>query len=103
VTSSRSRSTAGRSGARVDLVGLAGSPCSEQEALAALATREVDPRLARHDDLPADTRLWAALQAVSGGVWAGCVYDPERIEQLLTAGLRAEQDDRAAAAPSTTP
>ena len=37
------------------------------------------PRLAPHALLPADTRLWAALQRASGGTWAGCVYDVDRI------------------------
>lgn len=40
-----------------------------------------------HPDLPADTRLWAALQRASGGVWRGCVYDVERIIAALDAGL----------------
>ena len=39
--------------------------------------------------LPADTRLWAALQAASGGVWRGAVYDVDRIIALLDAGRRA--------------
>jgi hypothetical protein len=34
-------------------------------------------------DLPDDTRLWAALQQASGGTWGGCVYDPDRISELL--------------------
>ena len=42
------------------------------------------------DRLPADTRLWAALQAASGGAWAGCVYDVERIIRLLEAGAKAQ-------------
>jgi dihydroxyacid dehydratase/phosphogluconate dehydratase len=29
--------------------------------------------------LPEDTRLWAALQQASGGIWGGCVYDAEEI------------------------
>ncbi len=37
-----------------------------------------DPRL------PDDTRLWAALQAASGGTWGGCVYDVERIVEMLS-------------------
>jgi hypothetical protein len=41
------------------------------------------------DKLPDDTRLWAALQRASGGTWAGCVYDVERIVRLLEAGERA--------------
>jgi hypothetical protein len=39
--------------------------------------------------LPADTRLWAALQEASGGTWAGCVYDVDRIIDVLKAGMAA--------------
>lgn len=39
--------------------------------------------------LPDDTRLWAALQDVSGGVWGGCVYDVDAILRVLDAGKRA--------------
>lgn len=39
--------------------------------------------------LPADTRLWAALQNASGGPWGGGVYDVERIVRVIEAGLRA--------------
>jgi dihydroxyacid dehydratase/phosphogluconate dehydratase len=35
------------------------------------------------DDLPDDTRLWAALQAASGGAWGGCVYDVDAIVDAL--------------------
>jgi hypothetical protein len=41
------------------------------------------PQLAPDKDLPADTRLWAALQAASGGTWGGCVYDVEAIVARL--------------------
>ncbi len=44
-----------------------------------LATRPTHPDIAPHPNLPGDTRLWAALQSVSGGTWAGCVYDAEKI------------------------
>jgi putative YjhG/YagF family dehydratase len=30
-------------------------------------------------NLPDDTRLWAALQQASGGIWGGCIYDSEAI------------------------
>lgn len=33
--------------------------------------------------LPQDTRLWAALQHASGGIWGGCVYDAEAIIRRL--------------------
>ena len=48
-----------------------------------LARRPLRPDLAPDPDLPEDTRLWAALQAVSGGTWGGCVYDVEAIVRAL--------------------
>jgi putative YjhG/YagF family dehydratase len=48
-----------------------------------LSQRLPHPGLAPDPRLPADTRLWAALQNASGGVWAGCVYDPDRIAERL--------------------
>lgn len=73
----------------VDLVGTPAGPLSPQDALELLAGRPGHPQLAPHSQLPADTRLWAALQAVSGGTWAGCVYDSERIIEVLEAGRQA--------------
>lgn len=35
--------------------------------------------------LPQDTRLWAALQQASGGIWGGCVYDADSIINSLMA------------------
>jgi putative YjhG/YagF family dehydratase len=58
-------------------------------ANAELAARAPRPDLAPDPDLPADTRLWAALQNASGGVWAGAVYDVEKILATLEAGRRA--------------
>jgi putative YjhG/YagF family dehydratase len=54
-----------------------------------LADRSPHPGLAPDPDLPAATRLWAALQDASGGPWAGAVYDVDRIVRLLEAGRRA--------------
>lgn len=34
--------------------------------------------------LPEDTRLWAAMITASGGLWGGCVYDPDAIIGRLT-------------------
>jgi len=51
-----------------------------------LAARPIHPDLKPDPRVPADTRLWAALQQASGGCWNGCVYDPERIIRLLKAG-----------------
>jgi dihydroxyacid dehydratase/phosphogluconate dehydratase len=57
------------------------------EAEALLAARPPHPDLQTHPDLPDDTRLWAALQRASGGVWAGCVYDVDKIVAAIDAGL----------------
>jgi putative YjhG/YagF family dehydratase len=54
-----------------------------------LAARPPHPDLAADPDLPAHTRLWAALQDASGGPWNGAVYDVDRIVRLLEAGKRA--------------
>jgi len=77
----------------VDLVGetlTAGprkfSPAEGERVLAARSPRE---GLAPDKDLPADTRLWAALQRVGGGTWGGCVYDVEKIVATLAAGERS--------------
>ena len=71
----------------VDLVGAAGQTLDAAACAALLAQREAHPALAPHPALPADTRLWAALQRVSGGTWAGCVYDVDRIVAALEAGV----------------
>ena len=46
---------------------------------AELEARETNPKLQPLPGVPDDTRLWAALQNVSGGSWGGCVYDLEAI------------------------
>ena len=56
---------------------------------ATLAARRLRDDLSADPELPADTRLWAALQRASGGTWRGCVYDVERILRLLEAGRQA--------------
>lgn len=55
---------------------------------AELARRTSRTDLAADPELPADTRLWAALQH-AGGAWKGCVYDVDRILQVLEAGEKA--------------
>jgi len=54
-----------------------------------LARRPRHPGLEPDPRVPADTRLWAALQQASGGCWNGCVYDSERIIRLLELGEEA--------------
>ncbi len=77
---------------RVDLVGTPDGPLTPEQADALLASRAPHPGLAPHPDLPDDTRLWAALQEASGGTWAGCTTDVDRIIELLDAGRRALHD-----------
>jgi dihydroxyacid dehydratase/phosphogluconate dehydratase len=67
----------------VNLVGTAGERLDVPTAAALLASRGPHPGLRPHAQLPDDTRLWAALQRVSGGAWGGCVYDVERIIAAL--------------------
>jgi len=73
----------------VNLVATAGRPLDADEAESLLHSRPCHPGLAPREDLPTDTRLWAALQEASGGTWAGCVYDPDRIIEVLAAGMKA--------------
>jgi putative YjhG/YagF family dehydratase len=63
----------------VDLVGADGTEFGPGRGAEVLAGRAPHPDLAPDPDLPDDTRLWAALQAVGGGTWGGCVYDPDAI------------------------
>lgn len=72
----------------VDLVGDRERMFEPGEADRVLAARPQRDDLKPDDRLPADTRLWAALQAASGGPWTGCVYDVEQIIELLEAGKR---------------
>ena len=67
----------------IDLVGADGRSFDSDEGATVLATRATRGDLAPNPALPADTRLWAALQLASGGTWAGCVYDPDRIVEML--------------------
>jgi len=48
-----------------------------------LASRTPHPDLRPDPRLPDHTRLWAALQEVSGGTWGGAVYDVEAILRAL--------------------
>jgi putative YjhG/YagF family dehydratase len=59
------------------------------EGTRVLAERPTPDWLRADPRLPDDTRLWAALQAVSGGAWAGSVYDVDRILETLAAGEAA--------------
>jgi putative YjhG/YagF family dehydratase len=69
-----------------NLLGADGSVAGGTAELAARAPRadlRPDPQL------PADTRLWAALVDASGGSWGGAVYDVDAILAVIAAGKKA--------------
>lgn len=57
-----------------------------EEGAEILMKRKINPAVAPDPDLPDDTRLWAALQAVSGGTWNGSIYDVDKIIAALERG-----------------
>jgi putative YjhG/YagF family dehydratase len=63
----------------IDLVGEGETNFGPEEGSRVLARRGARPDLTPDPDLPEDTRLWAALQRVSGGTWGGCVFDVDTI------------------------
>jgi putative YjhG/YagF family dehydratase len=73
----------------VNLVGAGGRLFGTEEGTRVLAARPMREDLRADDALPEATRLWAALQQASGGPWAGCVYDVDRILRVIDAGRRA--------------
>jgi putative YjhG/YagF family dehydratase len=73
----------------VDFIGEGERRFSPEEGAQILARRTPLPGLAPDAALPADTRLWAALQEVGGGTWGGCVFDVERIIEVIGTGLAA--------------
>jgi putative YjhG/YagF family dehydratase len=67
----------------VDFVGENGRTFLPEEGAQILASRPRREDLAPHPQLPDDTKLWAALQQLSGGTWGGCVYDADAIAAAL--------------------
>ena len=65
--------------ANVDFLGSEDAPGSVSDGDRELAARPVRTDLFADPNLPDDTRLWAALQNASGGLWGGCVYDADAI------------------------
>jgi elongation factor P--beta-lysine ligase len=81
----------------VNLMGESGRGFSAEQGARVLAERATRTDLAADRALPAETRLWAALQEVSGGPCSGCVFDVDSLLRVLAAGKRAvdEQQDSA--------
>jgi putative YjhG/YagF family dehydratase len=74
----------GNASGSIDLVGHLTERFTPDEAAATLAGRPSRDDLAADPHLPGDTKLWALLQAASGGTWRGCIYDAERIAARLS-------------------
>jgi xylonate dehydratase len=75
----------------INFIGVQGEELSPDEAEIHLQRRSPHPDLKPEPDLPDDTRLWAVLQQASGGVWRGCVYDVDRIIEIINAGITGEE------------
>ena len=75
----------------VNLVGAGGRVFGAGEGSKVLAARAPRADLAPDPQLPADSRLWAALQNACGGTWGGCVYDADVIAAALDAGVTPRQ------------
>ncbi len=73
----------------VQLIASADGPLDESQAERLLSSRSPHEGLKSHPLLPDDTRLWAALQQVSGGTWKGSAYDADAIIETLEAGMKA--------------
>ena len=78
----------------LNFIGEGGVALDAEAGARMLASRSLRPDLAADPALPDDTRLWAALQDVSGGTWGGAVYDVDAILEVLAAGKRALADGR---------
>ncbi len=73
----------------INLIGVGDDALGTEWGAAELQRRDRPNNLAPHPELPADSRLWAALQSASGGIWGGCVFDVEAIIETLEAGKAA--------------
>lgn len=73
----------------INFIGTEGEILTYEEGAKVLEAREPHPDMQPDPELPDDTRLWAALQSVSGGTWKGCIYDVDSIIEVLEAGKKA--------------
>ena len=76
---------------RVDTKKLEGSLDLLEETAPDWQERPQHPQLTPDPRIPADTKLWAAMQNASGGSWGGCVYDADTISDLLAKGMAASK------------
>ncbi|MEY4189788.1 MAG: Dihydroxy-acid dehydratase, partial [Planctomycetota bacterium] len=67
----------------VNLVGENGQFLGVEWGNSQIQKRQLRSDLHADENLPDDTRLWANLQALSGGTWGGCVYDADCLEKAI--------------------
>ena len=67
----------------VNLVGHGDKNFGVDEGTRILSERPMRSDLSADEYISDDTRLWAVLQSVSGGTWGGCVYDVDKIIDLV--------------------
>src|SRR4051794_3394712 len=84
----------GRLEGTIDLIGTGGVESGRFECERVLASRLPHPDLAPDPDLPDDTRLWAALQAASGGARGGRLLNPHAIIKTPPGGPGATPGDK---------
>ena len=77
-----------QAGRTPERAGEAREPASSTTGDRILAARAPRSDLAPDPNISPDTRIWAALQQVSGGTWGGCVYDADAIVDALARGAR---------------
>jgi xylonate dehydratase len=78
----------------VNLIGENAVASNVENGSRILAARQTRPDVAPDPSLPDDTRIWAALQDVSGGTWGGAVYDAASILKVIRAGKEALRRDK---------
>jgi len=76
----------------VNFVGERGVLVDQAEASRMLASRSLRADLAADPALPPETRIWAALQQISGGSWGGCVFDVDAILKTIAKGLKPGEE-----------
>jgi putative YjhG/YagF family dehydratase len=76
----------------INCIGENATVAGVEEGSRILDARQSRADLAPDPSLPDDTRIWAALQDVSGGTWGGAVYDAVLILRTLAAGKKALAD-----------
>lgn len=67
----------------LDLVGHGEEIYEVDQGTRMLAERNPREDLRANPQLPDDTRLWAAMQRISGGTWGGCVFDVDTVVDAL--------------------